>query len=98
MLRMGHNCIHQEQPAREGPKIMAANTWTITEQAEIIRDTAEILVHVSHVQAHMDATGTVVPMRTLGHWEEMRLDQHDLLMVELRPAREFVTQWDYFGL
>lgn len=77
---------------------MAADTWTLAEQAEIIRDTAEILAHITHVQAHIDATGTVIPMRTLGHWEEMRLDQHDLLMRELGPARKLVTQWDYFGL
>lgn len=77
---------------------MAADTWTLAEQAEIIRDAAEIFAHIIHVQAHIDATGTVIPMRTLGHWEEMRLDQHALLMTELHPAREVVTQWDYFGL
>lgn len=69
------------------------STFTPAEQTEILLDALAIDQLLIAIQQHLAATGTVVPMRTLGHWEEMRLDQRLIVNAELRQARALATQW-----
>ena len=72
---------------------MTNPTFTATEQARILADANDIDQQLIAIQQHLLATGTVVPMRTLGFWEEMVLDQRDLIFQELKQARALATQW-----
>jgi hypothetical protein len=69
-------------------------TFTADEQRAILNEAMAIDGQLIAIQQHMAATGTVIPMRTLGHWEEMRLDQRDIVMEELAAARKVATTWD----
>lgn len=69
-------------------------TFTASEQAEILTDALEIDAQLTAIQVHMSHTGCVIPMRTLGHWEEMRLDQRDIIFAELKTARAVATRWN----
>jgi hypothetical protein len=68
--------------------------FTPAEQIEILFDAFEVDKQLVAIQQRMATAGTVVPMRTLGHWEEMRLDQRDIVNGELKVARAVATQWD----
>lgn len=72
------------------------STFTATEQRQILRDAMEIDCQLVAIQQHMATTGTVVPMRTLGHWEHMRLNQRDIVWQELAPAHKVATDWPIF--
>lgn len=77
------------------------DTFTPAEQVQILNDATIIDYQLIAIQAHLRETGTIVPMRTLGHWEEMRLDQRHIVFAELREARRLATQWpewdEYMG-
>jgi len=67
--------------------------FSSTEVEQILLDCVEIDMHLTAVQEHMNRTGTVVPMRTLGHWEEMRLDQREVVHSETNEALQVATAW-----
>jgi hypothetical protein len=70
---------------------MTTTTFTATEVAQIIADAGPVYAHLAYLQEHLNATGTVVPMRTLGFWEHMILDQHALALREMAPALNLAT-------
>jgi len=73
---------------------MITTTFTTAEQLSILQDALVIDQQLAAVQRHMAVAGTVVPMRTLGIWEEMVLDQRDLVLAEMAPVRAAATAWD----
>lgn len=69
------------------------STFSADEQRAILNDALAIDGQLIAIQQHMATTGTVIPMRTLGHWEEMRLDQRDIILEELAASRQIATHW-----
>lgn len=53
--------------------------WTDDEIIEILTDCKAIDAHTDAIVDHVIATGTAIPMRPIGIWEQMRLDQRKLI-------------------
>jgi flagellar biosynthesis regulator FlbT len=78
-------------------KTPGGSTFTVVEQGEILQQCLEIDELLAKIQEHINQTGTIIPMRTLGHWEEMRLDQREVVFADMRSARSLATQWPQEG-
>lgn len=54
--------------------------WTIQQVSEILADAAEIEQRLADVRWRTHLLGHPVPLRTgLGHWEQMRIDQANVV-------------------
>lgn len=68
--------------------------FTQTEIDEIMTSAAEVDAQVDAIHAHLDATGTVVPMRTLGWGEEIVLNQrHQIVQAQMERAEKLMSEW-----